>query len=253
MAEFELVKKGYKPKQVDTFIQKLEFERDKVNAEQFDRILQLRKEVMDLEAALEEYKKRDKMVSNALVAAVAKAEEIEKVAKQKYEMELQSLKLFHVKWMSYYKQIIAKYPLDETLTKAAQFNTSLAKVLGDAGQEAQPAKAVKPPPKSDAEKQYETESRRLSAQNASRGVNIEAISEALNDDDSENRYSKVLKSFGKSFEPAGKIKSHFDSEPDRRAVNGKPVPPSESGFSIDEALNPEEDLEEILKSLGLDK
>lgn len=298
MADFEIVKKGYDTAQVDSFIKKLSYEHSKLTDEQLERIIQMREKTAQLEAEIAEYKKREKLVSSAIVNAVAKADEIEKVAKQKYNMELQSLKLFHIKWLSYYKQIIEKYPLDANLSEANIFNSNLAKVfdnieLEDLQEEVreikasptkkEPEKEQKRNKKSEAERQYEQESRRISALNSSKGVNLNAVTQSLSIDESDDRFSKVLSSFGKRFEPMDNIRDYYNAsgeenipskqtgaekkleeektlvknedsvKPTKKAARTLPkeIPPSDSGFSIDEALNPNEDLMTIMKSLGI--
>lgn len=256
MPEFKTTKNGYDPKEVENYLKKLKFEYEKSLGGQKDRIFELKAEVKALEEKLAELGKRDKLISRALVNAVSKAEEIEQAAKMKYDLELKSLKLFHMKWLSYYNKILEKYPLDDTLMNAARFNEQLEIILaeGGLGEASATQKLIKPaaqapvqpsakgatPTKTLAERQYESESRRISALNAKKGINLKAVSDALGDTENDS-YEKVLATFGKKFNPMEKIESYY--------ANTKT--PAKPAFDIEEALNPKESLEDIMKSLGL--
>lgn len=133
MSEIDLRKKTYTYSDLESLLAKLKFEYEKKLAEQRERILDLRGEVQSMEKELSGYKSRSRHINKALIAAVAKAEELETAARQKYDMELKSLRLFHTKWLGYYNKIIAKYPIDDELLKAARFNDKMNKIFRSEG------------------------------------------------------------------------------------------------------------------------
>ena len=64
----------------------------------------------------------------------------------RYNQEIAQLKSFHEKWLGYYNEIIAAYPLDDDLIEASRVNRKISEVLSRAG---------------DIESQYEAERERL--------------------------------------------------------------------------------------------
>lgn len=129
MSDTDIRKKTYTYADLEGLARKLKFEYEKKLADQRDRILDLRDEVKSLETELDGFKSRSRHINKALLAAVSKAEELESAARQKYDMELKSLRLFHAKWLGYYKKIIAQYPIDDELLKAARFNDKMNKIF----------------------------------------------------------------------------------------------------------------------------
>ncbi|HEY8423135.1 MAG TPA: hypothetical protein VIL23_00015, partial [Clostridia bacterium] len=130
MEEINLNKKSLSPEEVRQYIELLKRNYEKSLSEQKDRIFELREQIKDLEAKLEAYRSRSRQINQALLAAVAKAEELEQAARIKYDMEIKELKIFHAKWLSYYKKIIEKYPIDDELIKIAKFNKNMSEALG---------------------------------------------------------------------------------------------------------------------------
>ena len=93
MAKFDMNKKGYDPEQVDNFINKLSLKYEEKLSEQKDRVFSLKNELSMMEERLESYKDKDKKVSQALILAVEKAEQIEGNASKLYDLEIKRLRL----------------------------------------------------------------------------------------------------------------------------------------------------------------
>lgn len=239
-------KKTYTPAEVEQIIVKLRQEYEKNLSAQKDRILELRAKLNEQETQLEEYRSRSRQINEAIMAAVAKAEELEKTAKLKYDMEIKGLKLFHSKWLKYYERILEKYPLDDELIKVAKFNERMNEALGiiteefsakedDISEESvskqskEVSEAIaaaikgaytKPSAKTtDAELQYEEETRRLS--NASEEKKQE-----------------------EQWNPVESIKEYYEGKP----LRVRPQIPK-GAIDMEEALHPKMSLEEILKEL----
>lgn len=98
MARFDINKKGYDTEQVDNFINKLSFKYEEKLSEQKDRVFALKNELAVMQERLEGYKDKDKQISQALVFAVEKAEQIESNASKLYDLEVKRLRLLYKQW-----------------------------------------------------------------------------------------------------------------------------------------------------------
>ena len=245
---FTVEKKGYNKESVDRHIKELTMRYENAAAEQKDRIFELKSALAVSEKLIEEYRRKEGEINSALVAAVNKAREMEDIAQKKYDLEIQRLKLFNAKWQSYFNEIIKRYPIDDNIVSVAEFTSEMANILsgGKLGdtvpikktaevakfKEQKPAKkaavsAKTPAPvtrASDAKAQYESEKKRL--------AEVEP-------------------------DPMGAINEYFENlhkiEKSNKttAATSTGIGKSESGFDINEALHPDQDLEDILADLGI--
>lgn len=102
--------------------------------EQADRIAELKRLNSDLALALEEYRLREKAITDALNYAQQKSAEILAEAKVKYALECERLKAYRKKWISAVKNGAMKtsYELTEKtlLDCQKELETALASDLG---------------------------------------------------------------------------------------------------------------------------
>ena len=164
------------------------------------------------------------------------------------------------------------YPLDEELMAASKFNNRMRNILaGGAGE----GNAYEKMPVKQLEENYEKETERLQekrigyinvkTKDGAEGDEGQILREMLPDGDMD---SPILSG---NFDPIERINRYFSSEKTQKKEVRKPVEKereisatasapvfsdeysdrSESGFSFEEALNPKEDLSEIMKELGL--
>lgn len=96
-----------------------------------DRIFALLEENAELKQQNATLLRRDKLISDALVAAVEKAKEIESVAKRKCDLEIKRLRLFQAKWRQYFARVMEKYPVDQNLQKMQEFTRKVDEILGN--------------------------------------------------------------------------------------------------------------------------
>ena len=96
--KFDINKKGYDPEQVDSFINKLSIKYEEKLSEQKDRVFSLKNELALMEERLETYKDKDKQISQALIYAVEKAEQIENNASKLYDLEIKRIRLIYKQW-----------------------------------------------------------------------------------------------------------------------------------------------------------
>ncbi len=224
-------------------------------------------------------------MSKAIINAVTKADEIEKLTTLKYRQELERLKSFHDKWMGYYNKILQSYPLDDDLTAASRFNMQMKKILEgteEGGSSSELSKTA-----SELERTFEAENERIANRTVKPGkVTVKASVKAApvkteekkpaakksaSEKMSEQRKSLIENGFdpiariSRYLEDAANIEMEEDSETSAAASavpqapapqppaakNGDYADRSALGFSFEEALNPKEDLASIMKELGL--
>ena len=276
--KFKIEKKGYSTAEVDDYLKKITDEYDSVSIAQTERIHDLKSALVETEARIKAYKEKTGLITKAIYNAVAKAEEIERLSKLKYEQEIAQLKAFHEKWMSYYNKILEKYPIDEDLIYAGKFNRQMRKILASAGESAKDGVSANI---SDIlEKTYENEKKRLEEKRIGY-ITVKTRGKA---DETEEGDDAILKTMipgadlsspiiSGEFDPVERIKQYLASEKTKQKEEkkkkkssdtaaakggGKSVGSAEnygdcspSGFSFEEALNPKDDLEQIMRDLGL--
>ncbi len=200
---FEIEKKGYKRIQVDEYIFALKNEYENRLSEQKHRIFQLKSELAEREKRLAEHEAKRDVVATAIISAVEKAEEIEKLSATRYREEMAMLRAFHDKWQAHYNSLLDKYPDDAGLRAIEKFNADVSDVLSGG------VEAVK-----ELQKQFSEEESRLSEEGKEKKKSKKASGAAA---------TKTL--------AEGAVSS--------------------SGFSFEEAWNPTDDLDTIMKDLGL--
>ena len=104
--KFDIEKKGYKKSEVDEYIFALKNEYESRLSDQKNRIFQLKSELVDKEKQLSSYKEKTDLIATAILNAVAKADEIEKLSAARYREEMNSLRVFHDKWQAHYNKLL---------------------------------------------------------------------------------------------------------------------------------------------------
>ena len=127
--DFKIVRKGYDTKETKEYILNLQKQYEDEIEKQKALISMLKEKLLSLTSVVKEYEKKEEAVSKAIIRAVEKAEEIEKQTQEKYAQEISSLKAFHLRWNSYYKKLIKKYPIDEDVKKAQEFNEKINEIF----------------------------------------------------------------------------------------------------------------------------
>ncbi|MCH5164633.1 MAG: hypothetical protein J1F36_06425 [Clostridiales bacterium] len=221
---FDIKRKGYCKEQVDAYIQGLV----STSAQKDERIAELNTQVATLKEELGKLEGKRELIVKAIYSAIAKAEQIEQLTKAKYDAEMARLKAFHEKWTEYYNKLLAKYPMDDELMAVSKFNKEMTETLNAP------------------QKQFKSEEARLKS----------------------NKIGSVEISSNEPFDPVKSIKEYLDGESDATAatrprkgskayktgiavMNPALSEPSDTGFNFEEALNPTEDLKDIMKDLGL--
>ena len=114
MSKFNIVKKGYDMSEVEGYLAKQALGDKQCIQDKNLRIEDLLSEVNSLKGQLEQFKGRESNVNNALITALDKAQEMEYVAKMRYELELERVKIFRTKWINYCDNIKEKNNIIES-------------------------------------------------------------------------------------------------------------------------------------------
>ena len=235
--------RGYSTTEVDKYVSESEQRLQEVTTasiQKDERIDSLNAEVERLNAELSEQNKKREMINEALCAAVDRAKQIDEQSEARYRSEMERLKVFHEKWCEHYKKLVEAYPLDDAMIALGKFTREMSEAL------------------SEPQKQFEEETARLTQKKRLGYIEIDADGEEEDETD--------------DFDPAASIREYLASQPQdvvkKRAkkksnkrsksyrtgiarVSPALSRPSESGFDFEEALNPTEDLADIMKDLGL--
>ena len=283
--KFNLDKKGYNAAEVDRYLTHIAAEYNRMLEAQRARIDMLRDELAATEIKLKEHKDKTALITKAIYNAVDKAAEIENLAKEKYIIEIERLKAFHEKWEDYYYRILESYPLDNDLIAAGAFNQKVRKILANTNlhSDTDGEKEAKIPIA--LEETYEQETKRLEDKRigyisiqTEKGDGGSNNGSASSKDDDTATLLKMLPNADLSSpilsgDPVARIKQYL-LKAARQEVAGKKkntasnkktksnsattdnetastTNHTSSGFSFEEALNPTDDLETIMRDLGL--
>ncbi len=135
--EFDIEKNGYSIRQVDNYVCRLKDEYEKTMSDQKIRISDLKRELETVNAELNKFKQKNNDISSALVVAVETAKQIESSSKNVYELEIKRLKNLYSKWENLFNDILKenpsmkdKYDANELLQK---FSDQIDKVIAENG------------------------------------------------------------------------------------------------------------------------
>lgn len=184
-----------------------------------ENIGELKLQIKSLEQQLLAYKSREQNISSAISFAVERSEQIEDSRKKIYELDIQRNRLLYVKLESVLNEIYAQFP-------TVKANVRLRSVVEKFKQ------AIFKP----------EENPRYSY--------AKIVSQA---DDPIRRLLNIINSSIESPETRTIRRSNGYGDAVVDVATAYASTPSQSGFDINEALHPTENLEEILKSFNLTK
>lgn len=279
MKEFSIEKKGYAIKQVDDYILSLQIETDRIVKEKQSRINELREENFNLIKQLSLYKQKEQIISQALTTATEKAKEIENTAKLKYNLELNNLKHFYDKWNCFMSELIIRYPkmidfdtnkvLDNikkdienlfsnvylaNITKTQEHN-DVKKLLdklyltSKRKEKQQRHLKINKTPNKDKIIDSENELEFISENN--KVNNIKPITNLTLSNDEKEEFDSLLDKF---LHTNNNVSSGYQNSilhTKKPKLKKYPIP-NESGFDLEQALNPTDDLINIMKGFKLD-
>lgn len=277
MKEFSIDKKGYSIKEVDDYIIMQQIENDRLLKEKQARINELREENFKILRELNILKQREESVSKALISSTEKAKEIEEKAKLEYSLELKNLDMFYKKWNNFFNELIVRYPkmkdfdtkevlsnikneINEVLNgtfqvykkeeKSNSFKNLLDKLHSySKNKEKASLKINKEVIKdvvidSENELEHQIESNKIN--------NIKPITNLTISSEEEDEFENLVDKFLHSENKISKGYQNSILNKNKKKSKIAYPKPNESGFDLEEALNPTENLLDIMKGFKLD-
>jgi len=257
MAKFDMNKKGYDPEQVDNFINKLSLKYEEKLSEQKDRVFSLKNELSMMEERLESYKDKDKKVSQALILAVEKAEQIEGNASKLYDLEIKRLRLLYKEWEEMLILLKTIQMPQDVAKKVLQFEKTIQEVIE------QNKRIGGGVVRKDLHKNSDNYIRNLlnkmdyAINERPQVVNDKVVSNLATENEKENNRIINLKGKLSSISAKGTksmAENYLNSDEEFSSVFANSITrkgkkkQEESGFDMDDILMPKEDLDEIMKS-----
>ena len=262
---FSSSKNGYNKKEVDLYILDLQ-----------GHIAELENKNRTLEQKLERYLGKDKeiddknrSISIALTAAVEKARQIERSSKNVYKLKIQQLGILYEKWEKLLSIILEKYPQIEEIENVnkllAEFKDNIKSTL----KEDYKLYSITTPVRNDSDtiKSLLNKLNSYTKNGSTRVVKVERKQlpkDMLTSQTELSRIEDKAPLIKPIYESDNMSKGEFenladkflseDSEPNNAYANiitskVRAVPDvNESGFDLKEAINPKEDLDEIMQA-----
>ena len=262
--KFSNQKNGYNQNEVDAYIAEIESSYNSQLEEKNREIEALKKEV-------EKIQSKSESIALALTAAVDKAKDIEESSKNIYKLKIEQLTILYSKWEMLLNEMLKKYPAVSGISNVKEDMLNLKKSINNALKDDFNIEIMNTNPATDPirallnkltglkartleEKQKKTEaiSRKTKVSLSDKtelykledkAPNIKPIAnvEMSTGDEYENLVDKFLNSDDET-----------ESVYSKRLTISKPTTsayiPNETGFDLNECMNPTDDLAEIMKS-----
>lgn len=285
MKKFSIEKKGYNTTEVDDYLMSLELENSNALRDKQARIDSLRQENFELCKKLDEYKQKERSISSALTSATDKANEIIDVSKQKYNIELNNLNKFYDKWNNFFKELTLRYPkmkdfdtsevLDNIKSdikklmnnnylieayevdykKSQDANNSFDDLLKKVYTQKKHVKKqvkIKLNKNLDKEKITDSENEIEYLGEHNKVNNIKPITSLTLEKDEKDEFESLVDKFLQTNNTISKGYEKSILNTNKKKPLKSAYEPNESGFDLNEALNPTDDLTNIMKGFKLD-
>lgn len=264
--KFSNQKNGYNKEEVDKFLAELAKEKEELITEKNAEIAKLKAEVASIQG-------KSDSIALALTAAVDKAKDIEESSKNIYKLKIEQLTILYSKWETLLNEMLRKYPAISEVSNVKEDMLKLKNSISGALKDDFNVEIMKTNPATDpirallnkltGMKARSLEEKRnnqvkierktkVSSQDKTELVKLEEkapnikpiIDIKLNENDS-GKYDNLVDKFLDSDE-------ENDSAFAKALTVSKPTTsafvPNETGFDLNECINPTDDLSEIMKS-----
>lgn len=274
MKDFSTAKNGYNKDEVLNFVQELEQKLE----EKSQQIYMLEQELENYRANVEEINKKGENISIALTAAVEKAKQIEKSSYNVYSLKIQELEILYARWEKVLNELVDKYPnldeIDNVKRLMKEFKNSIKSSLKEdfrfinvqnvVTPATDPMRALLSKMNSYLDKQIESNKKVKTSKRVRKQLpkDMKTKQSELNKLEEKSMIKPIYNSKIEDGEKYDSLVDKFLTEnaiPDSAYANKiaskVTVMPgiSESGFDLKEAVNPKDDLEEIMKSFDFFK
>lgn len=259
--QFRNEKNGYSKKEVDNYIKLLE-EKIDFQAKEYDCI---QRKLNELQAKLDEYLQKESSISKALISAVEKANSIELDSKNKYELEITKVKLLYEKWEAFLHKLLQETPelrgefdnkvildsFSQSINQTLQENFETLKITNLQNDKINSKeKNFKKTIISNSQSGEKDEYKNIIVRKKS------PSEKTLNEQAILSRHKEETKRLGKNFlTHQNTMEDFFNNDSfDELAMsyNNAILNQQNHGFDLKEAVNPTEDLEDIMKAFDLD-
>jgi cell division septum initiation protein DivIVA len=270
--KFTKQRNGYSEKEVDDYISTLTANHQKILTEK-DRI------ILELQSKVDAVKKQENSIALALTAAIDKAKEIELSSKNIYKLKIEQLTILYSKWEMLLNEILRKYPNIEDVSNIKEDVLNLKNYIKSALKDDFNIDLITKTPVTDPIRvllsrltgmKANAESRetvndeiyekrkdkvkvierktRVSASDKTELTKLEERSNQIRPIVNLNlkkgdKYDSLLDKFLNTDEPY-----EYSDKLAKVVINSAERLPIEGKFDLNEAINPTEDLEEIMKS-----
>lgn len=267
LENFKRERDGYSTHEVDDFLQRMKREYNEKIRRQNEKMFQMNQEMNDLRYSLEVYKEKEKNISKALVKAVQKADEITTSARNVYDLEIKRVQLLYKKWENVLSELRSKFagllPGDEidnlvgdfqyalTVTLNSQLNEKGERVYSKSVLERMQHRTPSITQDGKFDPSVTLKENEIKVYYDSEGKRIQSITRQKSNDEEVTLAEKYLNG-----EDVEMPKSYGEIGPNM--LNIPPVEfaqaleDSRNGFSLNEALHPQESLKEILRAFDLE-
>ena len=253
--------KKYTQSEVDNIVRKSLINTNLQLSKQVDEIEKLKKQLQANDTELTNLKKREKLVSRALILADRRAKYIESTAKTRCAIEIDNLVRFSEKWNKFFEELDNKYNIEDK-QELEKFDEELKIMINSLTDMKNLTDALTEP-----EKAYDSERKRLHGRPVSVDDRFKKLCNEFDMKVGENATRKPGRpkkntgdkkvdeiidelEYGKIPQKAKNQKPLISSVVNKKIAKVSNVPKTEDSiFDFDAALNPTEDLETILSEL----
>lgn len=260
--KFSKTKKGYSESEVDEYISTIEDSYNNIITEK-DNLIH------ELQTRLEEFEKKENSIATALTAAIDKAKDIEASSRNIYKLKIEQMTILYSKWELLLNEMIKKYPGIEDVSNVREDIEKLKGVIKVALKDDFNIELISKNPVTDPIRvllSKLTYSNLRDDKSTKTKVIKRQTYVSLNDKTElnklENRTSLIKSIVPLNLEENDKFENLVDKflNTDEEAsglsnsfIKASSISSQDNSFDLSEAVNPSEDLEEIMKAFDFYK
>lgn len=273
MKEFQTAKNGYNKDEVEAYLNEVQ---DKLNLKD-QAIAKLESELSSYRAQDNEIKQKGENIAIALTAAVEKAKQIEKSSYNVYNLKIQELEILYARWERVLNELVEKYPkldeIDNVKKLMIEFRNAIKSNLKEdfrfinvqnSNSSEDPMRALLSKMNSYLDKQLDNNKKPKTKPRIRKQLPKDMQTKQSELNKLEEKSLMIKPIYNAHIEDGEKYESLVDKfltedvVPDSAYANkltGAKTSPvlDDSGFDLKEAVNPKDDLEEIMKSFDFFK
>lgn len=264
--KFSNQKNGYNREEVDKFLAELAKEKEQLITEKDAEIAKLKGEISSVQ-------NKSDSIALALTAAVDKAKDIEESSKNIYKLKIEQLTILYTKWETLLNEMLRKYPAISEVSNVKEDMLKLKNAINNALKDDFNVEIMNTNPATDPirallnkltglkakslqdkkERQVKIERKvKVSAEDKTELVKLEEkapnikpiVDIKLSESDS-GKYESLVDKF---LDSDDENESAFSKSLTVNKPTTSAFVPNETGFDLNECINPTDDLTEIMKS-----